>query len=130
MNSGRAHKIFFSLICIYFMLSAVAAQTNEPYVRVAKIIVDSSQLNTYMSFLKEGVEMAIQKEPGVLRMYAVAEKNHPHKITIIETYASKAAYELHIQTAHFQRYKQGTLLMVRSLELIDVDPLFFASKTP
>jgi len=112
------------------MLSAVAAQTNEPYVRVAKIIVDSSQLNTYMSFLKEGVEMAIQKEPGVLRMYAVAEKNHPHKITIIETYASKAAYELHIQTAHFQRYKQGTLLMVRSLELIDVDPLFFASKTP
>ena len=77
MNSGMAHKIFFSLICIYFMLSAVAAQTNEPYVRVAKIIVDSSQLNTYMSFLKEGVEMAIQKEPGVLRMYAVAKKSSP-----------------------------------------------------
>ena len=124
------YKIFFSLICHCLLLTATKAQTNEPYVRVAKIMVDSSQLNTYMTFLKDGVEMAIQKEPGVLRMYAVAEKNHPHKITIIETYASKAAYELHIQTTHFQRYKQGTLLMVRSLELIDVDPLFFASKTP
>lgn len=128
MNSGRTHKIFFSLICIYFMLSAATAQTNEPYVRVAKIMVDSSQLKAYMSFLKEGVEAAIEKEPGVLQMYAVAEKNHPHRITIIETYASKAAYESHIQSAHFQKYKQGTLQMVQQLELIDVVPLLFLSK--
>ena len=97
MNSGMAHKIFFSLICIYFMLSAVAAQTNEPYVRVAKIIVDSSQLNTYMSFLKEGVEMAIQKEPGVLRMYAVAKKIVPTELPPEKNPVPVVKYNFYLQ---------------------------------
>ena len=122
------YKILLSLICHSLLLIIAKGQSNDPYVRVAKIIVDSSQLNSYMHFLKEGVETAMQQEPGVLRMYAVAEKNHPHRITIIETYASKAAYELHIQTAHFKRYKQGTLHMVKLLELIDVEPLFLVAK--
>lgn len=121
-------KIISLLIFFCCLYNSASAQTNEPYVRVAKIMVDSSQLKAYMSFLKEGVEAAIEKEPGVLQMYAVAEKNHPHRITIIETYASKAAYESHIQSAHFQKYKQGTLQMVQQLELIDVVPLLFLSK--
>ena len=40
-------------------------------------------------------------------------------ITILETYASKAAYESHIASEHFQKYKQGTLHMVKSLVLSD-----------
>ena len=130
MLSGNIQKKLALFLCVFLSCVFAKAQLNDPYVRVAKITVDSNQLISYMDYLKEGVEASIKKEPGVLKMYAVAEKNHPHKITIIETYASKAAYELHIQTTHFQRYKQGTLRMVKSLELIDVNPLFFASKTP
>ena len=33
------------------------------------------------------------------------------------------AYESHLQTPHFRKYKQGTLSMVRELELVDVEPL-------
>lgn len=44
MNSGMAHKIFFSLICLYFMLSS--ALTNKPYVHVAKIMVYTSQMKS------------------------------------------------------------------------------------
>lgn len=123
MLSGNFQKKLALFLCVFLSCVFAKAQLNDPYVRVGKIMVDSSQLKTYMSFLKEGVEAAIEKEPGVLQMYAVAEKNHPHSITIIETYASKAAYETHIQSAHFQKYKQGTLAMVRSLDLRDVVPL-------
>ena len=35
----------------------------------------------------------------------------------------RAAYERHIKTPHFQKYKQGTLAMVRKLELLDQIPL-------
>ena len=31
--------------------------------------------------------------------------------------------ESHLQTPHFRKYKQGTLSMVRELELVDVNPL-------
>ncbi|MCD8080632.1 MAG: antibiotic biosynthesis monooxygenase [Bacteroides sp.] len=73
--------------------------------------------------LKEEIEASMQVEPGVLVLYAVADKENPHHITILEMYAGEAAYQSHIQTPHFITYKQGTLDMVQELELVDVDPL-------
>lgn len=115
-------KIPFLLLAMMISFS-LSAQKEDPYVRLAKIDVDSVQLERYLEFLKENMEASLKKESGVLSMYAVAEKERPHQILIIETYASKAAYETHIQSAHFKKYKQGTLAMVRSLDLRDVVPL-------
>ena len=42
------------------------------------------------------------------------------QIRILEIYASQEAYQHHIKTAHFQTYKQGTLHMVKSLDLVDM----------
>ena len=69
-------------------------------------------------------EAAMRLEPGVLMIYAIAEKDAPHKVTIVEIYADRAAYESHLKTAHFLKYKHGTLDMVEDLQLIDVKPLF------
>ena len=63
------------------------------------------------------------EEPGVLMMYSMQDKTHPEQITILEIYADRAAYAHHIRTSHFQKYKQGTLAMVRKLELLDQTPL-------
>ena len=59
---------------------------------------------------------------GVLTMYAVSERRIP-RITILETYASREAYESHVASEHFQKYKQGTLHMVKTLVLSDQTPL-------
>jgi quinol monooxygenase YgiN len=101
---------------------------QEPYVRIAKIIVDSSQLKEYQALLKEGIATSVKLEKGVLKMYAVYEKDKPNHVTVFETYASKSAYESHIKTTHFQQYKNSTQQMVRSLELIDVVPIIYESK--
>ena len=68
-------------------------------------------------------------EPGVLTLYATADKENPNKITILEIYADREAYKKHIQTPHFQKYKQGTLSMVKDLELVDTTPLIPGLKT-
>jgi quinol monooxygenase YgiN len=80
-------------------------------------------LDEYMKYATKVGEISLRTEPGVLTMYAVGEKENPCKITILETYASKAAYEKHIASEHFQKYKQGTLHMVKSLVLSDQTPL-------
>ena len=56
-------------------------------------------------------------------MYALQEKENPCNITILETYASQEAYRSHIASAHFQKYKQGTLHMVKTLQLLDQNEL-------
>ena len=80
------------------------------------------------SLLKEGIKTAVRVEPGVLRMYAVYDRTNPTHVTVFETYASKEAYESHIQTPHFKKYKTGTAAMVKSLELMDVVPIAFEEK--
>ena len=56
-------------------------------------------------------------------MYSMQEKERPERITILEIYADRAAYERHIRTPHFRTYKQRSLEMVRKLELLDQNPL-------
>ncbi len=115
----------FSLICMLAIFNSdfAAAQEQGQIVRLAKLVIDSAQLETYNALLKEGIETAVRVEPGVLTLYAVAEKNNPTHITILEIYASAAAYEAHIKTPHFLKYKNGTKDMVKLLELVDTTPL-------
>ena len=92
-------------------------------VRLSKIEVYPQYLDEYIEYVTEVGEISLRTEPGVLTMYAVSEKENPCKITILETYASREAYDKHIASAHFQKYKQGTLHMVKSLVLSDQTPL-------
>lgn len=98
-------------------------KSENNLVRLSKITVDTAQLDAYNSLLKEEIEASMRLEPGVLTLYATAEKDKPNKITILEIYADRAAYEKHLTTPHFKKYKQGTLSMVKDLQLVDVKPL-------
>jgi quinol monooxygenase YgiN len=51
------------------------------------------------------------------------QQEHPTEIRILEIYKNREAYESHLKTAHFLKYKTTTLKMVRSLKLIDMEAL-------
>ncbi|WP_413670746.1 putative quinol monooxygenase [Mucilaginibacter sp. Mucisp86] len=120
-------------VLLIFMLSVskpenAAAQDKNQVVRIAKLVIDSAQLANYMAALKEHAETAVRVEPGVLTLYAVAEKNNPTHITVFEIYADAAAYQAHLQTPHFKKYKSTTKDMVKSLELVETAPIVLAAK--
>lgn len=104
-------------------MCAKQQMTSGGIVRLSKVEVWPQYLDEYMQYATEVGEISLRTEPGVLTMYAVGEKDNPCKITILETYASREAYDRHIASVHFQKYKQGTLHMVKSLELTDQTPL-------
>lgn len=133
MSRLSLFKMVSSCIASLAFFSAHAAEPNgmvakEPMqsdgiVRLSKVEVEPQYLDEYIKFATEVGEASLRTEPGVLTMYAVAEKDNKCKITILETYSSQEAYKRHIASKHFQKYKQGTLHMVKSLELIDQTPL-------
>ena len=125
-------RIFPSVLKATLLLGVAAAaigwsakpRAQKPQkVRLARIVVDSTRLDSYKALLKEGVEAAMRKEPGVLSLYAVFEKKKPNHLTILEVYADEAAYQAHLKTPHFLKYKTSTQDMVQSLELVETDPL-------
>lgn len=100
-------------------MCAKLPMSADGIIRLSKVEVDPAYLDEYMKFATEVGEISLRTEPGVLTMYALQEKENPCNITILETYASQEAYRKHIASAHFQKYKQGTLHMVKNLQLLD-----------
>ena len=99
---------------------------GERIVRLAEIVVDPKRLDDYLAFAKEVGTVSMATEPGVIGLFSMQDKENPSKIYILEVYADRLAYEAHIRTAHFRKYKEGTADMVQSLRLIDTAPLLSA----
>jgi quinol monooxygenase YgiN len=112
------------LVFMFVQASIVAtAQDKGQKVRLAKLTIDATQLEKYNALLKEEIETSVRVEPGVITLYAVSEKDKPTHITILEIYANEEAYQAHLKTPHFLKYKTGTKDMVKGLELAEVNPL-------
>jgi quinol monooxygenase YgiN len=105
-----------------------AQQAPDPQVRLAEIDIDPTQLESYKAALKEEIDASVRAEPGVLALYAVAEKDNPTKIRVFEIYANQEAYEAHLEMAHFKKYKSVTQDMVKSLKLIETVPIMLGAK--
>lgn len=92
-------------------------------VRISEIEIFPTHLQEYQRILKEEAEASVLLEPGVLCIFPVFQKDNPNQIKILEIYASRDAYESHIKSPHFQKYKMTTLEMVKSLRLVDMQAL-------
>ncbi|NUQ27718.1 MAG: antibiotic biosynthesis monooxygenase [Acidobacteriaceae bacterium] len=108
--------------------SEAAEIHSDRLVRLAELEIDPAQLAAYRAALREEIETSVRVEPGVLALYAVAVKDHPNQIRLFEMYANPAAYQAHLQSAHFKKYKGATAEMVKSLRLIETEPLLLESK--
>lgn len=96
---------------------------GERIVRLAEIEVVPEYLEEYLAYAMEVGVTSVKVEPSVLTLFSMQTKENPCKIYILEIYADKEAYQSHLQTAHFKKYKEGTAQMVKSLKLIDTQPM-------
>lgn len=92
-------------------------------VRLAEIEVYPKHLKEYLEFANEVDRLSMEREPGVVCLFPMQSAEDSTQIRILEIYASEEAYQSHIKTEHFQKYKQGTLHMVKNLKLPTMKPL-------
>ncbi len=92
-------------------------------VRIAEIEVYPQYMEEYLAFANEVDRLSVEREPGVICLFPMQSPENPTQIRILEIYASDAAYQSHLKTEHFQKYKQGTLHMVKDLKLPTMQPL-------
>jgi len=108
-----------------------AATVGSPpatVVRVAELEIDPAQLDRYLAIVKDEMATSIRVEPGVLAIYAVADKDDPTKITFFEMYADDAAYQSHRESPHFKAYVEGTKEMIKSRKLKETVPVQLSAK--
>ena len=102
--------------------SAETTATNM-IVRIAEIEVFPQYLEEYLAFANEVDRLSIERESGVICLFPMQSAEDSCQIRILEIYASEEAYQQHLKTPHFLKYKQGTLHMVKDLKLPTMKPL-------
>jgi quinol monooxygenase YgiN len=107
---------------------AALAAGPASLVRIAELEIDPAQVAAYEAAVKEEIEASIRLEPGVLAIYAVAEKDRPNRFRFFEIYADDAAYRKHIDSPHFRKYAEATKTMILSKQLLDTVPVMLGAK--
>ena len=120
-TAKMTQKLFLMLFAL--VLSATAMAQDSMIVRLAEIEVYPEYLKEYLTFANEVDRLSVEREPGVVCLFPMQSVEDSTQIRILEIYASEEAYQRHIKTEHFQKYKQGTMHMVKSLRLPTMQPL-------
>lgn len=100
-----------------------AQSTDGLIVRIAEIEVYLEYLNEYLAYASEVDRLSVEREPGVICLFPMQDTADSCQIRILEIYANDTVYQAHLKTDHFQKYKQGTLKMVKSLKLNTMQPM-------
>ena len=90
---------------------------------MAELQIEEHYLEEYLKILKEESRASIALEPGVICIYPMYESENPTQIKLLEIYSDTAAYQAHLQSSHFLKYKKSTLKMVKSLKLVEMDAI-------
>lgn len=115
----------FTLVLVASVINSttVCAQTGQQKFRIANIEVYPEYLDEYKAALAEHAKVAVKVEPGVIALQAVYDLSQTTHVTVFEVYASEEAYQTHLKTPHFLKYKNGTIKMVKALKLVEVAPI-------
>jgi len=127
MRTKVAVLLGLSLITFLVVRRGYSEQ-DDRIIRLAEIEIDPAQVRAYKAALAEEIEASIRIEPGVLTLYAVSVKGQPEQVRLFEIYRDAASYQAHLQSAHFKKYKQQTQQMVKSLKLVETEPILLGSK--
>jgi quinol monooxygenase YgiN len=119
-NPKQKFAAFIVSMLLSVNLNLASAQEQQMIVRISEIQVNANNLEQYKAILHEEAEASVRLEPGVIAIFPMFQKNSDIEFRIFEIYANQEAYEAHLETPHFQKYKSATRHMVKSLKLVDM----------
>ncbi len=123
IDNKMMRQLLITVAMLVLSITAVAQENQTMIVRLAEIEVYPQYLKEYLEFANEVDRLSVEREPGVVCLFPMQTAEDSCQIRILEIYASEEAYQQHLKTDHFQKYKQGTLHMVKDLKLPTMKPL-------
>ena len=98
-------------------------EAEELLVRIAEIEVYPEWLDAYLDSARTVGAESVAKENGVVCIFPMQAAEDPCIIRIVEIYRGEEGYRSHLATPHFKKYKEETLHMIKTLNLVPMDPL-------
>ncbi|MGJ1283471.1 putative quinol monooxygenase [Sphingobacterium spiritivorum] len=119
----RSLQVALTALTFLCMGSVTFAQQKDMIIRISEIEIHPEHLEEYKAILKYEAEASVRLETGVIAIFPMHQKDNAAQVRILEMYKDQKAYQSHLKTEHFQKYKTTTLHMVKSLKLMDMEAI-------
>lgn len=129
IGNRQSLRAVLAIVMLFCMNNIAKAQQQETMVRISEIDIHPQYLEEYKTILKHEAEASVELEEGVIAIFPMFQKETPTQLRILEIYEDQQAYQSHLKTGHFLKYKTTTLHMVKSLKLVDMDALDLEAAT-
>lgn len=121
------HKHKYNLIPQYLTDKKIE-QNGDTRANLVRITVKAEANDQFAQIVKTEMRESIEKENGVLALYATTDKDQPNQWYFFEIYANDAAYQAHRATPHFQKYLQETEALLQDKTFIEITPTLLMNK--
>jgi len=77
------------------------------YVLVVTIDIKPQFKDRFMAEMLDDARGSVRDEPGCLRFDVIQDEKEPNRIYLYEVYADRAAFDVHMTTPHFLKWKSA-----------------------
>jgi len=81
---------------------------EEPYVIVAELTVPAEKLDEFVTHSLDDGRHSVDDEPGCQQFDVCVKEDGTPTVVLYEVYDSLAAFEAHMKTPHFARWRDAT----------------------
>ena len=93
------------------------------YCLLLKIQLKPGSYAAFMAAMGVNAAASVRDEPGCLTFDVLRDRSDPDRVWLYEVYVDEAAFEAHMQTAHFLASRPLVNPLILSQEVIEADVL-------
>ncbi|MBB6367460.1 quinol monooxygenase YgiN [Xanthomonas sacchari] len=116
------------LIAISSSQDAMAIERHAPIMRIIEFVLAADDVHSILEAGRENIAASVRDEPGVLSMHCAVDKDDPTKLYVVEVYRDQAAYQAHVESAHFKIFLAATQGKVISRRVTETQPAVLGAK--
>jgi len=95
------------------------------YVLVVTIDIKPQFKDRFMAEMLDDARGSVRDEPGCLRFDVIQDEKEPGRIYLYEVYADRAAFDVHMTTPHFLKWKNAVQDWLAAPPVVGAGPSVF-----
>lgn len=108
---------------------AMATESTSPIMRIFEFELNANDVQPILEAGRKNIEASVRDEPGVLSMYCATDTTDPTKLYVVEVYRDHAAYQAHVESAHFKEFLGSIEGKVIRRRVVETHPAVLGAKS-
>ena len=89
-------------------MTAAGNEQRPYYTLLVTCRIKPEHRDAFIAALLDDARGSVANEPGCVRFDVIADEEDPNRIHLYEVYRDRAAFDAHLQTPHFLRWRATT----------------------